>query len=234
MNLIQILKKSWKDAGESKHSSLNKYNEEKGPQKSNLQMPKYECFEKEVFEELSKVYGCGLKKILIDLYIPSEGHSCDNTQLDVVFINKSGIYVVEAKHYYGIVEGRDTDKNWIGTMYNGSKSERENPVKQNTNHINNLKNLLSSYESEYFKNIVVIADSCEIKYESNSILSYETKVVNFSKVKDTIKFMSKNSKTMLDDESIYKIYNQLSGYARCSEEVRSKHIEQIEKMKKQK
>lgn len=232
MSLIELLKKAWKDARDSKYNSLNEYDKEIGYKKSNLYITKDEYFEKEVFEKLSKVYGCGLKKILVDLYIPNTNPLLDNAQLDIVFINRSGIYVIEAKNYSCIVRGKDTDKNWVRIEFNRRKNECVNPVKQNTNHIKNLKKLFPSYENEYFKNIIVFADTCKVRYESNTSLPYETKVINFSEVKSVITYMSKNSKVVFDEDNIYKIYNQLSQYARCSNEIRKNHIQQINKLQK--
>lgn len=223
MSLIQLIKWAWQDAKDDTHSCLNEYSYEKGDNKLTLFMPKDEYFEKKSFESLSKVYGCGLKKILVDLLIPnSKGHT---TQLDIVFINRSGIYVVECKNYSCYIEGGNIDK-WTRKEFNGKVNKVENPIIQNTNHIKCLSKLLD-YPEEYFFNIVTFADTCKLYYTDDSELPYETNVVNHRDIKSTIRTITKSHEEVFSDDEIYDIYNELSKYARYSYHDRIKHLEYV-------
>ena len=228
MNFIELVKWAWSDACDNSHSCLNNYEYEKGRSQWNLLITKDEWLEKQSFETLSKVYGCGLKKILVDILIPNlNGHT---TQLDLVFINKSGIYVIEVKNYTCNAEGDNKDK-WTRRELNGKVNKFQNPIVQNNNHIKCLQSLLTHYPDEYFKSIIVFADTCKFKYNNNSDLKYDTRVVNYKELKATIKEMIKSSETIFSDENIYRIYDKLSEYARYSNEDRKKHLEYVQSIK---
>lgn len=224
---FDLVKWAWKDAKDKSHSCLNDYSYEKGHKQWNLLITKDEWLEKQSFETLSKVYGCGLKKILVDLYIPSTNPRLDTSQLDIVFINRSGIYVIEVKNYT-CKKIKGTDKgNWKRIEFNGRINDADNPIKQNTNHIKNLMELFPYYPKEYFKNIIVYSDAVKIEYEPSGELPFDTTVINFKYLKSLIKVITKESEEVFSDENIYRVYNELSQYARCDYETRRKHVEQV-------
>lgn len=226
MTFIEILKWAWEDAKDNSHSCLNNYSYEKGNQLT-LFTPKSERFEEQCFSALAKVYGCGLKKILVDLLIPNlKGHT---TQLDLIFVNRNGIYVIECKDFSCNINGNDTDK-WIRKEFNGKLNKIENPIIQNTNHIKCLQRLFPDYPDDYFKNIVVFANTCNLEYINNTILPYDTKVINYNRLKGVTKKLIKHDNTIFSDEDIYNIYNELSQYARYSEEDRIKHLEYVKSL----
>lgn len=227
MNFIELLKWAWQDAKDSSHSCINDYSYEKGYSQWNLFIPKSDYFEKQCYEVLSKVYGCGLKKILVDILIPNlNGHT---TQLDIVFINRSGIYAIECKNYSCYIEGDNKNK-WIRREFNGAVNKVENPIIQNSNHVKCLNKLLD-YPNEYFKNIVTFADSCKFNYNNNSNLEYDTRVINYSYLKSTLRDLTKSSEQILSDDMIYEIYDELSQYARYSYEDRMKHLAYVQAIK---
>lgn len=228
MNFIELLKWSWQDAKDPSHSCINEYDKEKGYKQWNILIPKSEWLEKKSFETLDKIYGLGLAKILVDLLIPSyNGHT---NQLDLIFINRTGIYVIEVKNFTCNLEGNNTD-DWVRKEFNGQRNKIHNPVKQNLSHIKSLQKLLHHYPSEYFKNIILISDECKFKYDNNTDLEYETRVINYSDLKATVRDLTKNSEEVFSDENIYRIYNELSEYARYSDEDRKRHLEYVQNIK---
>lgn len=231
MNFFELLKWSWNDAKDSTHSCLNDYSYEKGYKEWNLFIPKSDYFEKQCFEKLAKVYGCGLKKILVDLLIPNlTGHT---TQLDIVFINKAGIYSVECKNYNcNILIGGNSDK-WVRREHDGAINRINNPVIQNSRHIDCLKRILY-FPSEYYHNIVTVANTSPISYDDNTDLAYNTRVINYNELNSTIREISKSSKEVFTDKEIYEIYEFLSLYARYSKEDRMKHLEYVQMLESKK
>ena len=228
MSFIELVKWAWRDAKDSSHSCLNIYSYEKGTYQWNLLIPKDEWLEKQSFETLSKVYGLGLKKILVDILIPSfNGHT---NQLDLVFINRSGIYVIEVKNFTCVLEGNNTD-DWVRKEFNGKRNKIHNPIKQNLSHIKSLQKILHYYPDEYFKSIVLLADSCKFQYDNNTDLEYDTRVVNYKDLKATIRELTKSSEKIFSDENIYRIYDELSEYARYSNEDRKKHLEYVQNIR---
>ena len=228
MSFIELVKWAWRDAKDSSHSCLNIYSYEKGTYQWNLLIPKDEWLEKQSFETLSKVYGLGLKKILVDILIPSfNGHT---NQLDLVFINRSGIYVIEVKNFTCVLEGNNTD-DWVRKEFNGKRNKIHNPIKQNLSHIKSLQKILHYYPDEYFKSIVLLADSCKFQYDNNADLEYETRVINYKDLKATIRELTKSSEEIFSNENIYRIYDELSEYARYSDEDRRKHLEYVQNIR---
>ena len=62
-----------------------------------------------LFCELYKsIAGSG--KILMNLNVPIENNK--TTELDLVLIHETGLYVFEVKHYKGTIYGKDTDPIW--------------------------------------------------------------------------------------------------------------------------
>lgn len=228
MNLLELIKWSWNEAKNNPNRScINDYSYEKGYSQWNLFIPKSDYFEKQCYESLSKVYGCGLKKILVDILIPNlHGHT---TQLDIVFINRSGIYAIECKNYSCYIEGDNKNK-WIRREFNGAVNKVENPIIQNNNHVKCLNKLLD-YPNEYFKNIVTFADSCKFNYNNNSDMEYDTRVISYSCLKSTLRGLTKSSEQILSDDMIYEIYDELSQYARYSYEDRMKHLAYVQAIK---
>ena len=228
MNFIELVKWAWKDAKDNSHSCLNVYKHEKGEYQWSLLIPKDEWLEKQSYDTLTKVYGLGLKKILVDLLIPSyNGHT---NQLDLIFINKTGIYVIEVKNFTCSLEGNNTDP-WVRKEFNGQRNKIHNPIKQNLSHIKSLQKLLHHYQSDYFKNIIVLSDNCKFKYDNNTDLEYETRIINYKDLKATIRDLTKSSEEIFSDENIYRIYDELSEYARYSNEDRMKHLEYVQNIK---
>ena len=77
-------------------------------------------------------------RFLCNLYIPNgKGNT---TELDVVLISKSGVYVFESKNYSGWIFGNENQQYWTQTLLSGGKSRKErfyNPIRQNRSHIKN-------------------------------------------------------------------------------------------------
>ena len=228
MNFIELVKWAWRDAKDSSHSCLNNYSYEKGTYQWNLLIPKDEWLEKQSYDTLSKLYGLGLKKILVDILIPS--FNGRTNQLDLVFINRSGIYVIEVKNFTCVLEGNNTD-DWVRKEFNGKRNKVHNPIKQNISHIKSLQKILHHYPSEYFKSIVLFADSCKFQYDNNTDLEYDSRVINYKDLKATIRELTKSSEEIFSDENIYRIYDELSEYARYSNEDRMKHLEYVQNIR---
>lgn len=56
----------------------------------------------------------GYKRYLFNLYIPKD--SGETTELDVVLLHESGIYVLESKNYSGWIFGTETQQYWTQTL----------------------------------------------------------------------------------------------------------------------
>ena len=106
--------------------------------------------------ELLKVKGYN-GNILHNLYIPySNGKT---SQIDILFINKKGIFVIESKNYSGWIFGSESDMYW--TVCDRSKKwKMYNPILQNNGHINTINYHLRGIPCF---SVVIFSERCELK-----------------------------------------------------------------------
>ena len=88
------------------------------------------------FIELEKIPICS--RILTNLYIPTEDGT---TEIDLVYITNSGIYVIESKNYSGWIYGSYKSREWTQNIY-GKKYKFLNPIWQNKKHIEYLSKII--------------------------------------------------------------------------------------------
>ncbi len=86
----------------------------------------------------------------------------DTTELDHIVVSVYGIFVVETKHWKGWIKGTEDSMEWRVFYGKGRKKIRQNPVRQNANHIKALASLLDLPIS-VFHNLVFMAGTAELK-----------------------------------------------------------------------
>ena len=92
--------------------------------------------------------------IFHDLYVrkPNGKYS----QIDLVIVTNVGIIVVEIKDYSGWIFGTSNQTNWTQVLAYGKRKYRfYNPIKQNVNHIDALKQKLKQPNNIPFISLIV-------------------------------------------------------------------------------
>lgn len=161
-------------------------------------------------------------KIITNAYIP-KGNG-ETTEVDLIFIHQTGIYVIESKNYSGWIFGDEKNKTWMQTFKTGRKEKFYNPIRQNNTHIKYLEKVLQLDNSK-FKSIIVFSQRCtlkKIKVESENI-----SVINRNNLILTIQRVINKSKIIFSDEEIIAMYNSLKPYTCVSNEAKLTHISQI-------
>ena len=106
----------------------------------------------------------GYKRYLFNLYIPTSNG--ETTELDVVLLHESGIYVLESKNYSGWIFGTETQQYWTQTLSSGKgrsqKNRFFNPILQNKGHLKWLQAFLAD-QSLPFYSFIVFSEHCELK-----------------------------------------------------------------------
>ena len=166
----------------------------------------------------------GYRKILRNLYVPYKGKT---TEIDVVMLHETGIYVIESKNYSGWIFGSEDQKQW--TQVNGYNQKKfYNPIWQNRTHIR----ALSEYENidkSKMKSYIVFSDICELKaVPQNTEKCIITKIDSFLYV--IVDDINKRQKIFTTDE-IDKIEEQLKHITNVSQEVKNKHIQDVNQKK---
>ncbi len=165
-------------------------------------------------------------KFLFNCYLPKDNE--ETSEIDVMMIYKSGIYVFESKNYSGWIFGSESGKTWTQTLPNGRSSRKErfyNPIMQNKTHIKWLEEQLE--DTVPLHNIVVFSQRCELK--KLDVTSGDVSVVKRDALPKLIREMDERIGSRLDDESITAIYDKLYPHTQVSGEVKESHIENIEK-----
>ncbi len=173
------------------------------------------------FVELSKIDG--KKKILTNIYIPkSDGKT---TEIDLLLIHRSGIYVIESKNYSGWIYGNEKNKYWTQTLKKGGKNRFFNPIWQNSGHINALKNQLNDKYTNILKSVIVFSNRCEFK--KITLQSEEILVAKRNRLVRNMNKKINNCEFKLQEGEIQQLYTNLSRYSNVGESVKTEHIKNI-------
>ncbi|MCH5164394.1 MAG: NERD domain-containing protein [Clostridiales bacterium] len=109
---------------------------------------------------VSKILGetiPGEQYVINDLsFYDKKGASC---QIDHVFINKYGIWVIETKNYSGMIFGDENAHEWTQVCGN-QKRKFYSPIKQNATHIYRLAEFVKAKKA--FRNVVVFLQKADL------------------------------------------------------------------------
>lgn len=190
-----------------------------------------------IYESISKLEG--YKKFLFNLYIPKETDKNkdadtskdDTTELDVVMLHETGIYVFESKNYGGQIFGdEEADRDWIQKLpgKRGTVIENKlyNPIWQNKGHIYWLRKFINGWKLPVYS-YVVFSDRSSLK--GVTLTSGNHVVVRRSGLLSALRRNAANVSTSLSKEKIDKLYEKLYPHTQTDDNVKKKHIENIKK-----
>ncbi len=184
-----------------------------------------------------RIYKCLRKyekqgaRFLFNIYLP-KGENGETTEIDVIMICYQGIFVFESKNYSGWIFGNEKYKTWTQTLPQGKgrKAKKEkflNPIMQNKLHIECLQEVLGDdLENVPIFSVVVFSNRCELK--KLELISNEAVVIKREKLPLLVKKYCK-VKPFLTYEKIEELYKTLYPLTQFSDEVKKKHIEDIQK-----
>lgn len=118
-------------------------------------------FEKRVMNRLHSHFDPD--RVFYNLTMP--GRKKNETQIDFVLLDRTGIYIIEAKDYSGTVTGSFDDIWWTKALTSRDGrtwiSRPKNPVFQNRGHMKAMKKFLKDDTIPVFS-VTVISDKCDI------------------------------------------------------------------------
>lgn len=167
----------------------------------------------------------GNNKLMTNLYIPKLDGS--TTEVDLIMISQTGIYVFESKNYSGWIFGNEKDKNWTQVLQNKQKNRFFNPIWQNNGHINALKRATGIDNSSLYKSYIIFSERCELK--KITVASAHIKVIKRNALIKAIKEDIATSKKCLTDVEVNQLFFQLQKYTCVDEAVKRAHINNIQK-----
>lgn len=152
----------------------------------------------------------GTFKILMNLIIPVKEDS--TTEIDLLLIHETGLYIFECKHYSGIIYGKDTDNSWTQFMKTTPNHCFMNPISQNGYHIRALKKIYPNLPIRSF--VVFTNDDCKLRLTNSNP---EITICTLNKVNNIFKTKFAQANTILSIEEIDNIFNKLSPYSQMSD-----------------
>lgn len=192
-----------------------------------------ESFEILVENKLSKLEKAGAKEIR-NCYLRWKNGT--TTQIDNILIFRSGLYVIECKDFSGWIFGSSTDEYWTQTLpygWNGDSTRNSfyNPIKQNQNHINCLRQKLPDYKLIPIHSIIVFGNNCSFRRIENESYASIIKVENLY---EAIWKIEQGTKSRLVQDDIDRIYSRLSEDVVVDNSIKSEHILNVQRIKNQK
>lgn len=169
-----------------------------------------------IFFELEKLPM--YSKIMANIYIPTEDGT---TEIDVLYISSSGIYVIESKNYSGWIFGDEKARNWTAVLFK-TKNKFLNPIWQNKKHIKYLSKVLVDVQ---LRSLIVFSERCELK----KVNVEEGLVIKRGKLRKLI--LKESEKVVFSNQEIDDFYDKLKRYSNRSDLEKSMHIEKVRNQK---
>lgn len=165
----------------------------------------------------------GENKILSNVYI--EKMDGKTTEIDLISINSSGIFVHESKNYSGWIFGDEKSKNWTQSLQNKQKYKFYNPISQNKGHIKAIDEYLDRKYQDVFLSYIIFSERCELK--KITVTSDNVRVFKRNKLQQQLKADKLEYGNRLTVEQIDEIYNALKKCTLVNDDVKKQHISQI-------
>lgn len=160
-------------------------------------------------------------RILKNIYIPKEDGT--TTEVDLLFITKKGLFVLESKNYSGWIFGNEKDAYWTMSLPNGQKEKFYNPIKQNKGHIKWLKSIIGNEIPCY--SVIVFSERCELK--KITVEDLDVKIIKRDDLFSVIKHKWNETGDCISEEDLVSLYERLSAYCNADKDTKKKHIEDI-------
>lgn len=168
----------------------------------------------------------GEKRFLFNCYLPKD--DATTTEVDLILLHTSGIYILESKNYSGWIFGSETQGRWTQTLPQGGSTQKNhflNPIIQNEIHMKWLKKYLADYQELPCFSIIVFSKRCTLKNIQLLENSAHT-VIRRPDLLRTVKAIA-NGKTLCASEQINAIYNQLFPLTQATAKQKADHIQSV-------
>ena len=171
----------------------------------------------------------GYKKFLFNCYLPKRNG--ESTEVDLILLHESGIYVFESKNYSGWIFGTETQQYWTqslpGRYGQAHKVKFFNPILQNQAHLKWLGEYLG-IDSHFFYSCIVFGDECTLK--DITLTSGRHYVTNRSNLFAAISSHIQLSITKLSPEQIDSLYAKLFPLTQVDAEQIAQHIKEVKEI----
>lgn len=171
----------------------------------------------------------GYAQKLCNVYVPYKGRT---SEIDVVMLHETGIYVFESKNYSGWIFGDEKGQYWTQCLNPKTKNRFYNPILQNKTHIKALKEYLHLTEEQTPISYIVFSQRCEFKKVCER--SENTIVVQRPDMLKSLRRKIKDRPAIFTREQIDQMYDELLPLTDVTTEEKEKHVETIQEYKESK
>lgn len=157
------------------------------------------------------------------------------SQIDLLIIARTGIYVVEVKSYDNAkIYGNGKRNTWYYYL-GGKKYDIYSPLKQNKKHIEYLKTFLMDFgEIPYFSVITIICNDFKVDNINEDPENPTTVICNsLPAMTGGLKMLSENKPELLDEEMRQKIFDYIQARQQTGHDARLAHKEKVKEIKKE-
>lgn len=165
------------------------------------------------YQVFKKLYTCvpGNCKILMNLHIPVANQR--TTEIDLLMIHETGIYVFEVKHYKGTIYGDSEGDVWTQYFRTAKNNVFENPIHQNGYHIRALANLIPNIP--IYSAVVFTNDECDLRVENHNPYLV---VASLGRLEQQLQPWLNKDKIILSAEQIDSLFQKLTPYSPLSKQ----------------
>lgn len=168
-------------------------------------------------------------KFLFNCYLPKEDGK--TTEIDVLLIHSTGIFVIESKNYSGWIYGSESAKTWTQTLLTGNRKVHKehfyNPIMQNSTHVKWLREIVGTNIPIY--SVIAFSERCTLK--AIPVESPDVVVINRQDIGESVKHMGNRSIQALSKMDISRIQEMLYPYTQTTEYEKQQHIDNIKNRK---
>ena len=104
----------------------------------------------------------GRRAVFRNVLVPRSNGPTSESEVDVLLLHETGIYVMESKNYAGWIFGSADQRQWTQTFETGRKERFYNPIIQNRAHVKALATHLGLSE-DIFRSYIVFSERCELR-----------------------------------------------------------------------
>jgi hypothetical protein len=179
------------------------------------------------FITFCEIQNLGFNHVFTNLYIPGKDDS--TTEIDLVAIHKTGIYVFEIKNYSGWIFGDEYARNWTASLNRKVKNQFYNPIRQNFGHIESLKYFLNNSNENSYHSYIVFSIRSELKKINKKSSDDIICLTKQDLLRQTVKQHLDTRKVIYSEIEISNIRQILNSQCRQSKSMKAKHIENVKR-----
>ena len=113
----------------------------------------------------------GRRAVFRNVLVPRSSGPTGESEVDVLLLHETGVYVMESKNYGGWIFGSESQRQWTQTFENGTKERFYNPVLQNRAHVKALAACLG-LPLDAFRSYIVFSERCTLRKVPEDTGSY--------------------------------------------------------------